>query len=92
MEITGLKYIDGNGIRFGSTDSNIMVGNGIIADGKATITAIGFISKNKRYNRFSAYDNFTDDLLNRSSDVYKVTLSDEKVVVLPADKYMALYE
>lgn len=41
---------------------------------------------------FIESDHFLINYERRHFDVYKITLSDGKVIVLPADKYMALYE
>lgn len=35
---------------------------------------------------------FSIDYERRRFDVYKIIISDGKVIILPADKYMALYE
>lgn len=41
---------------------------------------------------FIESDHFLINYERRHFDVYKITLSDGKVIIVPADKYMALYE
>ncbi|ORI38803.1 hypothetical protein BMR90_03555 [Leuconostoc mesenteroides subsp. cremoris] len=41
---------------------------------------------------FIESDHFSIDYERRHFDVYKITLSDGKIIILPAQNYMAIYE
>lgn len=92
MKITKLNYADSNNITFGD---NWAIRVAQPEDGYPStldVASIEFISRCKRDVSFTVTDSYSDDLLNRVHDIYKVTMLNGKVVVLPADKYMALYE
>lgn len=92
MKITKLDYADGNNIAFGDNWAIRVAKPDDEYRSTKDVASIEFISSCKRDVGFTVTDSYSDDLLNRAQDIYKVTLLNGKVVVLPADKYMALYE
>lgn len=92
MKITKLNFADDNNIAFGDNWAIKVAKPDDKYRSTKDVKSIEFISRCKRDVGFTVNDSYTDDLLNRAQDIYKVTLLNGNVIVLPADKYMALYE
>lgn len=92
MKITKLSFADDNNITFGDNWAIRVAKPDDEYRSTKDVKSIEFISRCKRDVGFTVTDSYTDDLLNRVHDIYVVTLLNGNVVVLPADKYMALYE